>query len=224
MHYEPDKYLWTDADFEKMGWHDNKVHQINLATDLELDIDYIFKWNEPDVEGLPFTFWISPATLVFKDVKKLRFNFFFLYDDFEIEDIECEEDDDGTYRWTIITLQGSMEFNATSYEQFIRQPPFFTFGQVLSYPERNGSTLERTTSQLNPVRNREDIVQKREKELTDYETAKKRHLKRKELESITEARERSELDTKTFLLKKKEIKDQLYSYDFFLKDTIFENW
>lgn len=224
MHYEPDKYLWTDADFDEMGWHDNKVHQINLSTDLELDIDYIFKWNEPDMEGLPFTFWISPATLVFKDVKKLRFNFSFLYDDFEIEDIEREQDKDSTYRWTIITTQGSMEFNAKSYEQFIRQPPFFTFGQVISYPERNGSTLERTTSQLNPVRNREDIVQKREKELADYETAKKRHLKKKELESITEARERNELDTKTFLLRKKEIKDQLYSYDFFLKDTIFENW
>lgn len=69
MNYEPEKYLWTDADFEQMGWHDNTIYQINLTKDdLELDIDYIFQWNEPDVEGLPFTFWISPSTLIFTDV------------------------------------------------------------------------------------------------------------------------------------------------------------
>ncbi|MGJ7030572.1 hypothetical protein [Niabella hirudinis] len=223
MHYEPEKYLWTDADFEQMGWHDNTIHQINLANDLELDIDYIFKWNEPDVKGLPFTFWISPATLVFNDVKNLGFNFSFGFEDIEIEDIEREQGD-RTYHWTIITRQGSIEFNADGYQQFICQPPFFKFGQVILYQERNGYSLERTTSQLNPIRNREDIVQKREKEREDYETAKKRHLKRQELASLIEARENGKLDTKEFLLKKKEIKDQLYSYDFFLKGTIFEKW
>lgn len=223
MLYEPEKYLWTEADFEQMGWHDNTIHQINLANDLELDIDYIFKWNKPDIEGLPFTFWISPATLVFKDVKNMIFNSSFGFEDFVIEDIEREQEDE-TYHWTIITRQGSIEFNAKGYQQFIRQPPFFKFGQVISYQERNGYSLERTTNQLNPIRNREDIAQKRQKELEDYETTKKRHLKRQELASLIETRENGKLDTKEFLLKKKEIKDQLYSFDFFLRDTIFESW
>ena len=202
MDYKLDKYVWTDADLEQMGWHDCNIYKIRLTEDLEFDIDYILKWNEPDLEGLPFTFWLSPATLVFKSIQNLSFEFDIGFENaFEIEDIERE---DGN-RWTIITRQGNIQFISNGYEQYIRQEPFFEFGQIISFIERYGHSLDKTTSQENPNRDREDIVQQRQKDFEDYENAKKRHLKNQELDQLLKARENNEIDTKQYLLKKKTI-------------------
>ena len=38
-------------DFEQMGWHDATVYGISLSKNLEIDLDYIFQWNQPEVEG-----------------------------------------------------------------------------------------------------------------------------------------------------------------------------
>jgi len=58
------------------------------------------------------------------------------------------------------------------------------------------------------------------KELTEELTLDEKQ----ELEQLLKARENNEIDTKYYLLKKKEIKDQIFSYDYFLKETKFENW
>ena len=116
------------------------------------------------------------------------------------------------------------QFVSNEYEQFIRQQPSFQFGQTISFLERNGLSLERTTNQENPNRNREDVLQQRNKDIDDYEKSKQRHLKRKEKEQLEKAREDNEIDTKTYLLKKKEINEVLNHYDSLLKGTRFENW
>ena len=220
MDYKLEKRVWTDADFEQMGWHDCNIYKMRLTEDLELDIDYIFQWNKPDLEGLPFTFWIAPATLVFKSLQNLTFDFDINFENaFEIEDIEKEDEN----RWTIITQQGDIQFNSKGYEQYIRQEPFFEFGQTISYIERFGHSLDRTTNQENPNRLREDVVQQRQKDFEYFENVKKRHLKKQELEQLLKARENNEIDTKLYLLKKKEIIDQLFSFDYFLKGTRFKN-
>lgn len=65
------KALWTDADFDAMGWHDNAVHAIALepASDdpgsLLLDIDYIVEWEPSAVPHGLLSFWVCPATLIF---------------------------------------------------------------------------------------------------------------------------------------------------------------
>lgn len=221
MDYKLDKQVWTVEDFGEMGWHDCNIYKIRLTEDLELDIDYILQWNRPDLEGLPFTFWVAPATLVFKSVQDLTFDFDIGFENaFEIEDIEKEDSN----RWTIITRQGDIQFNSIGYKQYIRQEPFFEFGQTISFIERGGHSIARTTNQENPNRNREDIVQRRQKDLEDYKNVKKRHLKKQELEQLINARENNEIDIKHYLLKKKEINDQLFSYDYFLKGTRFESW
>lgn len=221
MDYKLEKQIWTDADFEQMGWHDCNVYKIRLTEDLELDIDYILQWNKPDLTGLPFTFWIVPATLVFKSAQDLTFAFDIGFEDaFKIEDIEKE----GENHWTIITRQGDIQFNSSGYEQYVRQEPFFEFGQTISFIERYGYSLDRTTNQENPNRDREDVVQQRQKDLEDYENVKKRHLKKQELEQLLRAKENNEIDTKQYLLKKKEINDHLSSYGYFLKGTKFESW
>src|SRR5690348_4603932 len=115
MTYNLEKSIWTDADFDTMGWHDNNIYRIRLTEDLELDLDYILQWNQPDLEGLPFTFWVAPATLVFKNIKNLRFDFSFaigLDNSFEIEDIDRHNQ----HQWTIILQQGDIHFEADGYE------------------------------------------------------------------------------------------------------------
>ena len=222
MTYELKKKIWTDQDFENMGWHDSNIYKVRLTEDLELDIDYILQWNKPDLEGLPFTFWVAPATLVFKNINNLTLEFSTGFEDaFEIEDIEKDTNEN---QWTIITRQGDFQFTCDGFEQFIRQDPFFEFGQTISYSRRNGYCLDRTTNQENPIRNREDIIEEREKELEHYENVKKRHLKNQELAQLTKSRENNEIDIKSYLLKKKEINDCIFSYSYFLKGTRFENW
>jgi hypothetical protein len=49
MTCEIEKTIFTEADFDRMGWHDNRIYQLKYDTDLELDIDYIVKWNEPQI-------------------------------------------------------------------------------------------------------------------------------------------------------------------------------
>ena len=80
--FKPEKLLWTTEDFDQMNWHDNRLHGIGFAYEidsfgiaLQLDIDYIFKWygfeNEPGVSG----FWISPSTLIFESPSKCNWRF-----------------------------------------------------------------------------------------------------------------------------------------------------
>ncbi len=224
MTYELEKKIWTEKDFGNMGWHDSQIYKFRLSEDLELDIDYILQWNKPDLEGLPFTFWVAPATLVFKRIKNLAFEFTTGFEDtFEIEDIEAPTIENEN-KWIIITRQGDIEFNCDGFEQFIRQDPFFEFGQTISYSRRYGYCLDRTTKQENPNRNREDILEQRKIELEHFENAKKRHLKNKELAQLIKSKENNEIDTKAYLVKKKEINDLIFSYSYFLKGTQFESW
>ena len=66
---------WSDAQFEKMSWHDNYVHGMRFvagqhgAGELVLDIDYIVEWIQA---SSGFQFKIVPATLRFREVTNLR--------------------------------------------------------------------------------------------------------------------------------------------------------
>src|SRR5690242_20793394 len=91
MSYNLEKNIWTENDFEQMGWHDAIIYKIAFGNNLLLDIDYIFQWNQPEIEGLGFTFWIAPATLCFRNVKNLKFDIDVAFDGaFQIEDLEKE--------------------------------------------------------------------------------------------------------------------------------------
>ncbi len=222
--YELEKKIWTEADFEKMGWHDSRIYKIRLTDNLELDIDYILQWNKPDIEGLPFTFWVAPATLVFKNIHNIQFEIDTAFGEaVEIEDIELNRSDNKIH-WTVITKQGDIEFTAGGFTQWIRQEPFFQFGQTISYIERCGFSLEQTTDQENPNRIRQDIIEQQKKDYEHYENVKKRQLKRQEKYDLEEQRENGKIDLKEYLTKKKEIKEMLDYYDYWLKNTRFENW
>jgi hypothetical protein len=221
MEYQPGKYLWTAADFERMGWHDSTIYKLRFTgQELELDIDYILQWNTPDADGL-FTFWVAPATLVFEQVTNFSFDLHLELDDaFEIDSIERK----GDCEWLIATHRSDIQFTATGYTQYIRQAPFFQFDQQIPPIDRNGYSLERTTAQVNPNRDREDVLQRRAQEAADYETARQRRLSKKELEALLEAREQNAIDLKSFLLQKKALQELIDNYTRQLKNTRFERW
>lgn len=73
----PTKSLWSDADFDEMGWHDGTIHGLcvqpgapdgSLPPRLLLDIDYIVRRVHPVAPQTHFSFWTAPSTLVFDDV------------------------------------------------------------------------------------------------------------------------------------------------------------
>jgi hypothetical protein len=78
---ELEKAVWTDDDFERMGWHDATVHGIGFVEGekpwlgrLLLDIDYIVDWLAPHPSSSTFSFQVAPATLVFEEVIGISLN------------------------------------------------------------------------------------------------------------------------------------------------------
>src|SRR2546425_10980345 len=71
-----EKFLLTEEDFEKMGWHDSHIYAVAFRGNYEfaLDIDYIIKWVQPSKDDYCIKFWISPCTLIFENVYHLKFN------------------------------------------------------------------------------------------------------------------------------------------------------
>ena len=132
MTHELEKQIWIDKGFEQMGWHDCRIYKIFVSKDLELDIDYIFRWNEPELEGMPFTFWVAPATLVFKAIKNLTIEPDITFADaIEIQDIERKQINDEIL-WTINTHQGGFQFVVTNMNNlFGNNLPFNSVRQFL---------------------------------------------------------------------------------------------
>lgn len=71
---ELEKAIWTDDDFERLGWHDATVHGIGFVEgakpwlgQLMLDIDYIVEWIAPKPPSTALAFEVAPATLVFDE-------------------------------------------------------------------------------------------------------------------------------------------------------------
>lgn len=71
---ELDRAVWTDDDFDSMGWHDASVHGIGFVEGeqpwlgrLLLDIDYIVEWVRPVPPSTSLSFRVAPATLVFEE-------------------------------------------------------------------------------------------------------------------------------------------------------------
>jgi hypothetical protein len=208
--YELEKWIWTEKDFEHMGWHDATVYGVRLNSNLEIDLDYIFQWNQPQVEGFHFTFWVAPCTLVFESPKELSFELTQSFDDkwLEIQDIEITVVDNESH-WTIITQQGDISFKAESFKQIVRKPPSLQLGQAVPYDERGGFSFDLTPADSSMIESRPEILKRRKKQFEDYELAKRRFALTKALESLNEKRESGLIPTKDYLIAKKDLKEKL---------------
>jgi hypothetical protein len=147
------KWIWTDADFDQMGWHDNCLHAFGYeeqgdenthGVDLLFDIDYIVSWVS---EGESFRWWISPATLAFHDVWSLEVEMaqgYHITSQLIIEDAIVRESlspGGGGWRWSV----GPFGFWASGFTQYIRRWPILADRQVLTLEERGGLSLARET-------------------------------------------------------------------------------
>ena len=220
--YQIEKWVWTEKDFEKMGWHDATVYGMRLNTNLEIDLDYIFQWNQPEVEGFHFTFWVAPCTLVFESPKELSFELTQSFDDswLEIEDIEMNIQDDEN-QWTIITHQGEISFNADSFKQIVRKQPSLQLGQVVPYDERGGFSFDLTPGDTLNTEVRPEIVQRRKKQFEDYDLAKRRYELTQELEHVSQQRESGQVETNDYLNNMKKLKERIDLLTFQLRGSSY---
>jgi hypothetical protein len=147
------KSLWTQDDFEQMGWHDSNIYGLTIqksedswTADLLLDIDYIFNWVHPVPPAQSFTFWVAPCTLVFKECFDLKIDVatnLGCLDLLEIADLHLkskteQENNRFVYEWEIELQQGSINLTSCGLEMIVRQQPLHVEGQVLSLEERGG--------------------------------------------------------------------------------------
>jgi hypothetical protein len=137
---------WDESQFDQMSWHDNHVNGLRIrqgdgggGEELDLDIDYILEWLQPDTTGSGLRFRLAPATLTFRNVSGLRVAVD--YDamsaalmPFSIGLIE-RRPVPGTAlsSWTISLNwpAGHVTFDATGFQQALRVPAVISQSQVL---------------------------------------------------------------------------------------------
>jgi len=148
--YKLEKLVWSDNDFDQMGWHDSKVYAIAFDDEnfqFMLDIDYIFQWIHPQEGETYFKFWVSPVTLVFENVWDLNINL----DSncrLEINNIQrCNPEKPKNadfvnnrtqYDWLVETQQGEIVFKSVGFKQYIRQEPILQTAQAIEFKKRGG--------------------------------------------------------------------------------------
>ncbi len=158
--YELEKSVWTQDDFEGMGWHDANIYGMAFesgderwAADFLLDMDYIFGWVDPIPPAVSYTFWVAPCTLVFHQCFDLHIEINSIggcVDALEISDLHLNDivKVDGAkdvYVWTIELQQGQITLKSYGYEQIVRQKPRHVHSQVLTMEERGGISYGRNS-------------------------------------------------------------------------------
>ena len=150
-----EKWVWTENDFEEMGWHDCQVHAIAFdpdAAELLFDLDYILKWVNPQLSEKHYSFWSAPATLVFSDIASLKVNLE-PFPAFELDGIFREKPEDSeavgnqttsaAWLWTLNFFNGRITFNSAGFQQYIRKQPIFNTTQRLTLEQRGGRSFDR---------------------------------------------------------------------------------
>jgi hypothetical protein len=150
MRFDLEKLIWNESDFEQMGWHDSKIHAIAFRDEtfeLALDIDYIVEWVQPNDNKANFQFWITPSTLVFRNVCDLTVSVEANLS-LQIQDIYKTNprlpknakhiQESFEYDWTIETNNGEITFKSVGYRQYFRKKPILSDSQKITLEQRGG--------------------------------------------------------------------------------------
>lgn len=143
-----EKTVWTNDDFEVMGWHDAHLYSFLAMPDtfeLAFDIDYIVEWVQPEPPEISFTFWVSSATLIFEYVQNISVQIEMQYNQgLEIMNLHRQPlGDKGNFHWVMELSVGKMEFDSSGYTQFFRSAPILTKSQSLGIEKRGGVSFSR---------------------------------------------------------------------------------
>jgi len=161
--YTLQKSVWRDSDFDVMGWHDASIHAVALSQDafeILLDIDYIFRWVQPEFGRTDFSFWVAPCTMVFRNVYDIRLEAdsgsvrpILTVGDLLRSDsrrpknadhIGCETE----WRWVFDCFNGEVSFWSVGFELYVRMAPLLTSAQVLTLDERGGYSFAQTAVEV----------------------------------------------------------------------------
>jgi len=160
------KPIWTDDDYELMGWHDCPIRGIAFLDDcdyvagqfdskLAFDIDYIFQWVLVETDkGQRYSFYVSPCTLVFEQAYDVTLNGSTVGYTPVFPQINCltiklnEESLKRNYRCydVCIELHNSepITLQSTGFKQYVRKPPFLVESQCLTITQRGGVCFGQT--------------------------------------------------------------------------------
>jgi hypothetical protein len=144
------KYLWSDGDFEVMGWHDAAVHALAVEPAAQypgrllVDLDYIVEWVAPAEPGGAFNFWLAPSTLVFDQAADLRGDLDLTGTAFELSldgITRSEPDEYGQRTWSLSGFEFTLALRAPGFTQYIRSAPRLSNRQRLTTDERGGTSF-----------------------------------------------------------------------------------
>ena len=154
--YTLEKPVWTDVDFEQMGWHDAHVHAVAFRPELFefwVDLDYIFSWVHPQGDEKYFRFWVAPVTLVFTNVHSLGFEIELYDGGLSVLSLERSEPtkprnadhmpQQVEWLWRLDCNEGEIALRSVGYSQFTRRPPALLQAQELTFEERGGISFDR---------------------------------------------------------------------------------
>ena len=120
--------------------------------ELLFDIDYIFAWVNPDPPSEYFSFWVSPATLVFRNAYDLKINIETGLG-LQLQGIGRSEEreprnaayikDKKEWKWTLEGNEGDISFYSVGFIQYTRQYPKHIKRQSFTLEERIGISFER---------------------------------------------------------------------------------
>jgi hypothetical protein len=145
--YALQQWIWTDEQFALMGWHDCRIHAMAFAPEtfeLVFDIDYLFAWIPPPAGDGAYTFVVAPATLVFHDVGDVRYDLHSATGALHIDDVTRSTTSHATgtptdWTWLITCHEGTIQFQASGYRQYIRRAPSISAHQHLPHATRLSS-------------------------------------------------------------------------------------
>lgn len=146
----------TNADFDRLSWHDNVVYGFRTALpapdvgdwrcDLILDIDHIVAWLCEDPQNVRFL--VAPADLVFHNVGGLKIDLDFgpdMLSEISIDAVRRKPAAKSAtatpaYDWRIELhppVRGGIAFTATGFTQTLRGEPLILEEQSLSRAQRD---------------------------------------------------------------------------------------
>lgn len=157
--YKLEKYVWTEKDYENMGFNLATVHSIGFVPtkyELMFDIDYIFRRIDPKPPSSYYTLWIAPATLVFRNINEQNIEIGGIYGDglqldgSGINRLESRSprnadyiEDKTEWKWIIDMHYGEASFWSTGYNMYVRQEArLFVKTSLLSLEERGGISFD----------------------------------------------------------------------------------
>lgn len=153
--YELEKAVWSEQDFEIMGWHDATIWAMVANTnnyDYSVDLDYIFKWVNPRGADKYFKFWVAPVTMVFENAYDIKIDLQSAQGSIEVADLFMENPQLSpnkkftSHAYRFECQEGEISLQATSFKMYVRQNPKLISGQCFNLEERGGVNFGRMLS------------------------------------------------------------------------------